>query len=110
MLKMVRVELERDYEELWKEYNKELLGEPFLPKKYKVKADTNLTMTPEFQLVVRAKDGEVAAAEREGEGEVQGSEKGASREEVRVELEGEGGRGDGSARVNEAGDIEMTAI
>merc|ERR1712176_17958 len=34
MLKMVRVETEREYEELWKEYNKELVREPFLPAKY----------------------------------------------------------------------------
>ena len=59
MLKMVRVETERDYEELWKEYNKELLGEPFLPSKFKVKEDTNFSMTPEFQIVVAQKKADV---------------------------------------------------
>ena len=44
MLRMIRVEVERDYEELWKEYNKELLGEPFLPKKYKVRAYFNIAI------------------------------------------------------------------
>ena len=62
MLKMVRVETERNYEELWKEYNKELLGEPFLPKKYKVKAETVFSMTPEFQLIVNEKTKEVEEA------------------------------------------------
>ena len=59
MLKLVRVETERDYEELWKEYNKELLGEPFLPSKFKVKEDTNFSMTPEFQIVVAQKKADV---------------------------------------------------
>ena len=55
----VRVETERDYEELWKEYNKELLGEPFLPKKFKVEEEINFSMTPEFSLIVREKENEV---------------------------------------------------
>ena len=59
MLKMVRVETEREYEELWRAYNKELLGEPFLPSKYKVKEDTNFTMTPEFTIIVKKKENEV---------------------------------------------------
>jgi len=62
MLKMVRCEGEREYEELWKEYNKELLGEPFLPKRYKVKADTNLTMSPEFSLLILKKEEMVAVS------------------------------------------------
>lgn len=62
MLKMVRVETERDYEELWKEYNKELLGEPFLPKKFQVKMDTEFSMTPEFQILVNQKMEEVEEA------------------------------------------------
>ena len=65
MLKMVRVETERDYEELWKEYNKELLGEPFLPSKFKVKEDTNFSMTPEFQIVVAQKRADVGACSLE---------------------------------------------
>ena len=62
MLRMIRVETERDYEELWKEYNKELLGEPFLPRKFKVKEETKFGMTPEFQLIVKAKQNEVEDA------------------------------------------------
>jgi hypothetical protein len=63
MLKMVRVETEREYEELWKEYNKELLGEPFLPSKFKVKEDTNFSMTPEFKIIVAQKKAEVGESE-----------------------------------------------
>ena len=59
MLKMVRVETERNYEELWKEYNKELLGEPFLPSKYKVKEDTEFSMSPEFLMVVARKESDL---------------------------------------------------
>ena len=36
MLRMIRCESDREYEELWKEYNKEILAEPFLPKRYQV--------------------------------------------------------------------------
>ena len=59
MMKMVRVETEREYKELWKEYGKELLGEPFLPAKYKVKADTDFTMSSEFVLLVATKEAEI---------------------------------------------------
>lgn len=68
MLKMVRVETEREYEELWKAYNKELLGEPFLPAKYRVKEDTNFTMTPEFTIIVKQKENDVEDMMEELEG------------------------------------------
>jgi hypothetical protein len=56
MLKMVSVETEREYEELWKEYNKELLREPFLPAKFKVKDKTEFSMSPRLQMVVALKE------------------------------------------------------
>ena len=68
MLKMVRVETEREYEELWKAYNKELLGEPFLPAKYRVQENTNFTMTPEFTMIVKQKENEVEEMIEELEG------------------------------------------
>ncbi|XP_063682473.1 uncharacterized protein LOC134817262 isoform X2 [Bolinopsis microptera] len=74
MLKMVRVETEREYEELWKEYNKELLGEPFLPAKYRVKEGTNFTMTPEFTIIVKQKENEVEEMIEELEGSEAGDE------------------------------------
>ena len=58
MLKMVRVETERDYEELWKEYNKEMVVEPFLPDSYRTTADPDFSMAPEFTIVVAAKKAE----------------------------------------------------
>ena len=59
MLKMVRVETEREYEELWKEHNRELLGEPFLPSKFRVKTETEFSMSPEFMMVIARKEAEV---------------------------------------------------
>ena len=62
MLRMVRVETEREYEELWKEYNWELLSEPFVAEGLKVVDNSNLGMTPEFTIVVRHKEDEVRDA------------------------------------------------
>jgi hypothetical protein len=59
MLKMVRVETEREYEELWKDFDKELLTEPFLPEKYKVEEETEFCMSPEFLMVVAKKEADV---------------------------------------------------
>lgn len=98
MLKMVRVETEREYEELWKEYNKELLAEPFMPHKYKVKEDTNFTMTPEFTIIVKKKEQEVEELVKElqgsEDGEMQRGEEerpGPSGEESQEREEDEGG-------------------
>ena len=55
MLKMVRVETDRHYEELWREYNKEMVVEPFLPLKYRKTEDTDFSMSPEFSLLVALK-------------------------------------------------------
>ena len=35
-VKMIRCEKDQEYERLWQDYNKILMKEPFLPKKYKV--------------------------------------------------------------------------
>ena len=55
MLRMVRVETEREYEELWKTFNHELLNEPFLPQSFQEQEHVHLGMTPEFQLIVQCK-------------------------------------------------------
>jgi len=55
MLKMIRVETERHYEELWREYNKEMVVEPFLPQKYKKSIDETFSMSPEFELLTARK-------------------------------------------------------
>lgn len=58
MVKMIRCETEPVYEELWRELNKTLLGEPFLPKRFIVETNLDLhyTMTPELNDIVVEKD------------------------------------------------------
>ena len=68
MLKMVRVETEREYEELWRGYNKEMTSAPFLPHKYKVKDNANFAMTPEFASIVKQKENGVEEIIEELEG------------------------------------------
>ena len=62
MLKMVRCETEREYEELWKELNSAIVDEPFLPKKYVTPMKMDWSITPELTLVIDEKEKEVAAA------------------------------------------------
>ena len=89
MLKMVRVETEREYEELWKEYNKELLSEPFVPHKYKVKEDTNFTMTPEFTMIVKKKEQDLENMVEELGGSEDGDKERGVEEEERPGPSGE---------------------
>ena len=53
---MVRCETEKEYEALWREYNKALSDEPFLPKKFAMKEDFKYSMTPELMEVILEKD------------------------------------------------------
>ena len=62
MLRMIRCETEREYEELWKEYNKSIVTEPFVPKRFAVGCDIPYSMTPELVLVIEEKEQEVAQA------------------------------------------------
>ena len=63
MMKMVRCELEREYEDLWRELNKAMFDEPFLPDQYSNdNLDLDWTVTPELQIVMAEKDGELAGA------------------------------------------------
>ena len=55
MLRMVRCEEEREYEILWKELNKAIINEPFLPQKYTPSVAHEWSMTPELKLVVNNK-------------------------------------------------------
>ena len=59
MLIMIRVETERDYEEIWKEYNKELLDEPFLPSRSRVEDDAAFSMSPELHKLIAEKEADV---------------------------------------------------
>ena len=56
MMRMVRCETEKEYEALWREYNKALSDEPFLPKKFAMKEDFKYSMTPELMEVILEKD------------------------------------------------------
>ena len=69
MMRMIRCESDKEYEELWKEYNKQILDEPFLPSKYKVKVQQEYSMTPELMVVIHAKDQGVEAIAEALEGE-----------------------------------------
>ena len=94
MLKMVRVETERDYEELWKEYNKELLGEPFLPSKFKVKSDTEFSMSPEFMLVVARKEAEIREMTSELGSSISGMSKSVENDEINHQAEKSANKGE----------------
>lgn len=85
MLKMVRVETERHYEELWREYNKEMVVEPFLPQKYRKGEDPTFTMSPEFTLLTALKAIQVEDALKKFEVEVEAP---TIKEEDEVESEG----------------------
>ena len=70
-MRMIRCETERDYEELWNEYNKIILVEPFVPSKFAKSCDVPYTMTPELIIVIGEKDEEVKKAlngREEGDG------------------------------------------
>merc|ERR1712227_418864 len=62
MMQMIRCENDKDYEDLWKTYNKEILREPFLPKKFASKANTEYSMTPELMILIDKKEDMVEAA------------------------------------------------
>ena len=59
MLKMIRVETETDYEELWREYNKASLDEPFVPVNFVVQENARFTQSPEFVMLAKQKEAEV---------------------------------------------------
>ena len=45
MMEMVRCGTEADHEQLWDDYNKAMSDEPFLPKKFGVKGNFELSIT-----------------------------------------------------------------
>ena len=51
MVKMVSCELEKDYEKLWADFNREIMDEPIMPKKFVKKIKMKYTMTPELREV-----------------------------------------------------------
>jgi transposase len=51
MVKMVSCELEKDYEKVWADFNREIMDEPIMPKKFVKKIKMKYTMTPELREV-----------------------------------------------------------
>ena len=64
MMRMVRCEEEREYEELWKLYNRATVEAPFVSKKFtQYDVDLDWTMTPELFLIIREKEKHIDAAD-----------------------------------------------
>ena len=70
MMKMIRCETDREYESLWEQYNKLLMTEPFLPKKYKVAVKAEYSMTPELSILIDKKEDAVEEALDDNESDV----------------------------------------
>ena len=63
MMKMIRCETEPEYEELWREMNKIMIDEPFIPEEFANKEyEIDWTMTPELRLVIAARNDEIDGA------------------------------------------------
>ena len=96
MMKMVRCETEKEYEQLWKDYNKVLSDEPFLPKKFAVKEDSVYSMTPELMEVIQEKDkivhelGDKVNENLDGETNSDSKEKESSEKENKVKQNHQG--------------------
>ena len=96
MMKMVRCETEKEYEQLWKDYNKVLSDEPFLPKKFAVKEDFEYSMTPELMEVIQKKDkivhelGEKVNENLDGETNSDSKEKASSEKKNKVKQNHQG--------------------
>ena len=96
MMKMVRCETEKEYEQLWKDYNKVLSDEPFLPKKFAVKEDFKYSMTPELMEVIQKKDkivhelGEKVNQNLDGETNSDSKEKASSEKKNKVKQNHQG--------------------
>ena len=88
MLRMVMCETTKDYEELWKEYNKTIVNEPMVPAKYLSGLTIDWAMTPQFMILVHEQDKEFAAAmddSRDSEGSQNSADNGVNRGEVEAE-------------------------
>ena len=64
MMRMVRCESDKEYENLWTEYNKTILNEPFLPAKYVVSTDATFGISPELFSVIEKKEEEIHNMEK----------------------------------------------
>ena len=71
MLKMVRCETEKEYENLWKELNNAISDEPVLPKNLQPKRNIDWEMTPELDLVINQREREMEMLDKLDEQSVQ---------------------------------------
>jgi len=60
--RMIRCENSNEYEELWNEYNKALLSEPFVPKRFVVAAEVPYFMSDELTILIAQKEGAASDA------------------------------------------------
>ena len=51
LVKMISCESESDYEKYWADFNREIMDEPIMPKKYAKNFKMRFTMTPELREV-----------------------------------------------------------
>lgn len=54
MVKMISCETDKDYEKLWADFNREIMDEPIMPKKFAKNLRIKFTMTPELREVRNA--------------------------------------------------------
>ncbi|XP_028398373.1 uncharacterized protein LOC114521985 [Dendronephthya gigantea] len=79
MIKMISCETESDYEKYWADFNREIMDEPMVPKKFAKKFKMRLIMTPELREVVDEKEEVIALLENKKLQEQEAVEKAAER-------------------------------
>ena len=55
MVKMISCETEKDYEKYWADFNREIMDEPMMPKKFVKNFNMRYIMTPELREVCQLK-------------------------------------------------------
>ena len=51
MIQMISCETENEYEKLWSDFNREIMEEPLIPKRFAAEIDVKFTMSPELRQV-----------------------------------------------------------
>ena len=51
MVQMISCETEEEYEKLWEEFNREIMEEPLVPKRFAANTDIKFIMSPELRQV-----------------------------------------------------------
>ncbi|XP_028398322.1 uncharacterized protein LOC114521946 [Dendronephthya gigantea] len=79
MVKMISCESEKDYEKYWADFNREIMDEPIMPKKFTKKFKMNFIMTPELREVVEEKELAIVQLENKKLQEQEAAEKAAEK-------------------------------